>query len=226
MTPEFATALVRAQTAVSNVAKDAANPHFRSRYASLAVVRDAVYPAFNSVGIAIIQTPHTGENGAVSVETILVHESGEIIEFAGPAVIPSKPDAQGVGSCITYLRRYNLLAITGIAPADEDDDGNAASIVGTAAGKKVAVKRATPPKIEPSEPDEKEKDEDSSPRDPTEEWLRNSITIVQNANSLDKLTDWWKTNQQHMQVLSKKDLDALTYAKDDRKIYLENSNVG
>jgi hypothetical protein len=223
MTPEFATALVKAQTAVSNVAKDAANPHFKSRYASLAVVRDAVYPAFNSVGIAIIQTPHTGENGAVSVETILVHESGEIIEFAGPAVIPSKPDAQGVGSCITYLRRYNLLAITGIAPADEDDDGNAASIVGTAAGKKVMAKRATPPK---NGNGEKEKDDDSLSRDPTKEWLRNSITVVKNADSLDKLTDWWKANKQHMQALSKEDLDALIYAKDYRKIYLENPNVG
>jgi hypothetical protein len=223
MTPEFATALVKAQTTVSNVAKDAANPHFKSRYASLAVVRDAVYPAFNNVGIAIIQTPHTGENGAVSVETILMHESGEIIEFAGPAVIPSKPDAQGVGSCITYLRRYNLLAITGIAPADEDDDGNAASIVGTAAGKKVMAKRATPPKNENSE---QEKDESSSATGPTEEWLKNSITIVQNVDSLDKLTDWWKMNQQHMQALSKEDLDALIYAKDYRKIYLENPNVG
>jgi hypothetical protein len=223
MTPEFATALVRAQTAVSNVAKDAANPHFRSRYASLAVVRDAVYPAFNSVGIAIIQTPHTGENGAVSVETILVHESGEIIEFSGPAVIPSKPDAQGVGSTITYLRRYNLLAIAGIAPADEDDDGNAASIVGTAAGKKVMAKRATPPK---NGNGEKEKDDDSLSRDPTKEWLRNSITVVKNADSLYKLTDWWKANKQHMQALSKEDLDALIYAKDYRKIYLENPNVG
>jgi|2_EtaG_2_1085320.scaffolds.fasta_scaffold06660_5 hypothetical protein len=223
MTPEFATALVRAQTAVSNVAKDAANPHFRSRYASLAVVRDAVYPAFNSVGIAIIQTPHTGENGAVSVETILIHESGEIIDFTGPAVIPSKPDAQGVGSCITYLRRYNLLAITGIAPADEDDDGNAASIVGTAAGKKVVAKRATPPKIENGK---KEKDEDSELKNPAEEWLRNSVTIVQNADSLDKLTDWWsdKANQQYMQALSEEDLNALTFAKDNRKTYLENQN--
>lgn len=222
MTPEFATALVKAQTALSNVGKDATNPHFNSKYSTLGAVRDAVYPAFTGAGIAIVQTPHTSETGAVWVETILVHESGETVEYAGPAVVPGKPDAQGVGSCVTYLRRYNLLSICGIS-SSEDDDGNAASITGTAAGRKVSAKRATPAK---NENGKQEKDESPPATGPTEEWLKNSITIIQNVDSLDKLTDWWKMNQQHMQALSKEDLDALTYAKDYRKTYLENPNVG
>ena len=210
MNPEFAAALVKAQTAVTNVVKDAENPHFKSAYASLAAVRDSVFPAFNGAGIAIMQTPHTSDEGAVSVETILVHESGETIEYPGPAVAPGKPDAQGVGSCITYLRRYNLLAVAGIAP--EDDDGNAASVSGTAAGRKVSARRATPSSNGASD-------------SPSAEWLRNSITIVQGVESVDKLADWWRTNRAHIAALPKEDAASLTAAKDNRKTELESPNV-
>jgi len=150
MTPDVAKALIEAQKVLDNVAKDSDNPHFKSKYVSLAAVRDVVYPAFNEAGFSIMQYAVTLENGGLQVVTKLTHESGEEIVFEGPAVTLAKSDAQGVGSAITYLRRYNLLAIAGIAP--EDDDGNSASdtdkkgdIKGTAAGRNVSAKRAPEP---------------------------------------------------------------------------------
>jgi len=148
MKPDVAKALIEAQKVLDNVAKDSDNPHFKSKYVSLAAVRDVVYPAFNDAGFSIMQYAVTLENGGLQVVTKLTHESGEEIVFEGPAVTLAKSDAQGVGSAITYLRRYNLLAIAGIAP--EDDDGNSASdtdkkgdIKGTAAGRNVTAKRAS-----------------------------------------------------------------------------------
>jgi len=59
------------------------------------------------------------------VETVLIHESGEILECGTLHVPASKQDPQGYGSALTYARRYSLMAACGIAP--EDDDGNSAS---------------------------------------------------------------------------------------------------
>lgn len=119
----FAKAFVAAQKSTEAVKKAATNPHFRSKYADLAEVVEAVVPALNNNGIAVVQSP--GFDGKlVSVTTILIHESGATM--TGTLHLnPTKADPQGVGSAITYGRRYALLAMTGAAP--EDDDGNAAS---------------------------------------------------------------------------------------------------
>jgi hypothetical protein len=88
----------------------------------------------NKVGIAVIQSPRLvhagGEAWLVDLETLLTHSSGEFISDV-LSVPVTKVDAQGVGSAITYARRYALGAIAGIAP--EDDDGNAAVGSGKAA---------------------------------------------------------------------------------------------
>lgn len=115
-------ALAKAQNEVENAGKNASNPHFRSKYADLAEVLNTVRPIFSSNGLAISQFP-SFENGIASVETIITHESGEWMSGISSAPV-SKQDAQGVGSATTYLRRYSLAAIAGIA--QEDDDGNSA----------------------------------------------------------------------------------------------------
>jgi hypothetical protein len=120
---EIAAALPKAQSAIKAALKDATNPHFRSKYADLASVIDAVKDGLNKSGIAFIQPVTFNEHG-VCVETVLLHTSGEWISESLNIPV-SKQDAQGVGSAISYGRRYGLQSMCGV-PA-EDDDGNAAT---------------------------------------------------------------------------------------------------
>lgn len=116
-------AYVKAQADMGAVIKNSVNPAFRSKYADLSSVLDAVLPAFSKNGMAVIQSP-SFDGEVVTVETIVGHSSGGYIKSA-LSIRPSKPDGHGIGSAITYARRYALLALAGVAP--EDDDGNAAS---------------------------------------------------------------------------------------------------
>jgi hypothetical protein len=121
--PPLAKALVAAQKATESIKKAATNPAFKSKYADLAQVVEGVVPALNAAGVMVLQCP--GFDGEmVAVTTTFLHESGASVTST-LHVRPSKTDAQGVGSAITYARRYALLAMAGGAP--EDDDGNAAS---------------------------------------------------------------------------------------------------
>lgn len=120
---ELAAALAIAQGKIENASKNANNPHFKSKYADLAEVINTIRPVFAEHGLAVLQFP-SYEASTASVETIITHKSGEWISGKASAPV-SKLDAQGVGSAITYLRRYSLSAVAGIA--QEDDDGNAAS---------------------------------------------------------------------------------------------------
>jgi len=117
-------ALVAAQAAIgSRVAKDAKNPHFRSDYATLQQVLGQITPHLHEHGLWLTQDVR-GAQGGVEVITHIVHSSGEWAEFEPLYVPAGKNDAQGYGSAITYARRYALMPIFGLAPAD--DDGNAA----------------------------------------------------------------------------------------------------
>ena len=120
----IASALVRAQRGFAPALKTSTNPHFRSKYVDLAGCIEAVVDALNAAGIALIQRT-SEDNTGVTVETVFVHESGEMMECGKLHVPASKQDPQGYGSALTYARRYSLMAAAGIAP--EDDDGNAAS---------------------------------------------------------------------------------------------------
>jgi len=120
----IAPAFVKAKKAFSPALKDKTNPAFRSKYADLGACLEAVNDALLENGIALIQETHEDASG-VTVETVLLHESGECIKGGRLHVPASKQDPQGYGSALTYARRYSLMAICGIAP--EDDDGNAAS---------------------------------------------------------------------------------------------------
>ena len=121
---QIATALVKAQKAFGPALKSSTNPHFKSRYADLAACVEAVITGLNDNGIALIQKCYDCANG-VMVETMFMHESGEMLECGILHVPASKQDPQGYGSALTYARRYSLMAACGIAP--EDDDGNSAS---------------------------------------------------------------------------------------------------
>lgn len=120
---KLAPALVKAQAEVQHATKDSKNPHFRSDYASLQSVLDTIKPVFAAHGLCVVQIPGF-EAGHATLDTVIVHESGEWMAGLSGAPI-QKQDPQGVGSALTYLRRYSLTALAGIAQAD--DDGHAAS---------------------------------------------------------------------------------------------------
>jgi hypothetical protein len=142
MTANIAKALAAAQMEMGKALKQSQNPAFRSKYADLGNVMDACMPALNKNGIAVVQTMRDE-----TVVTMLIHESGETLECPVPLLV-GKRDMQGLGSAITYARRYGLMAMAGIAP--EDDDGNAAAAAGP---KAKAPKVELPADIEPDLPD-------------------------------------------------------------------------
>jgi hypothetical protein len=121
---ELAAALAKAQGEMRGAAKDSTNPHFHSQYADLASVWDACRGPLSRNGLSVVQCAGKIDGNNLLMTTILLHSSGQSItsELSLPV---SKLDAQGVGSAITYARRYSLAAMVGIAA--DDDDGNAAS---------------------------------------------------------------------------------------------------
>lgn len=120
---KLAPALIKAKKAFGPVLKGKTNPAFKSKYANLEACLDAVDDACLNAGIALYQETSEDSTG-VTVETVFLHESGQLLRCGKLHVPASKQDPQGYGSALTYARRYSLLAACGIAA--EDDDGNAA----------------------------------------------------------------------------------------------------
>lgn len=125
-TAKLFASLIKAQLEFPVISKDSTNPHFKNKYVSLDNAVDVLQPVLNKHGLAVIQTFEDLGNGKAGIRTILAHESGETIEGTQP-LSPVKDDPQGIASASTYARRYGLLGICGVAPSDEDDDGNLAS---------------------------------------------------------------------------------------------------
>jgi len=120
---QIATAFVKAKKAFGPALKCKTNPAFKSKYADLAACLEAVDEALLENGIALIQETFEDSTG-VTVETIFMHESGEVLRCGKLHVPASKQDPQGYGSALSYARRYSLMSACGIAA--EDDDGQAA----------------------------------------------------------------------------------------------------
>jgi hypothetical protein len=122
---EISTALAKAQGAIEGAVKGKDNPHFRSKYADLGAVWDACREHLSKNGIAVVQPVGHSADGTLCTITRLTHSSGQWMQDDGIPLLLSKQDMQGLGSALTYSRRYGLMSMVGIAP--EDDDGNAAS---------------------------------------------------------------------------------------------------
>lgn len=127
---QIAPALVAAQAAFPPIVKDGKNPAFRSKYATLDGIMAAVRPALAANGLAVVQGaihPETdgGKLVGLAVESVLVHTSGEWMATAVPVPV-TKSDAHGLGSALSYGRRYGISALLALT-TDEDDDGNAAA---------------------------------------------------------------------------------------------------
>ena len=116
----IATSLIEFQSKVQNVKKDGSNPYFKSKYATLENILDTIKPTLKECGLSFSQFPD-GDG----LTTILMDESGEYLK-ATVRMTPVDNKPQSQGSAITYMRRYSLSAVLGIA-VEDDDDGNAAS---------------------------------------------------------------------------------------------------
>lgn len=123
ISPEFAAALIKATGNIEGAVKDSVNPHFRSKYADLAAVIEAVKKPLNDEGITFVQ-PFTIWDGVTGVETILIYKTGETFSLGSICIKPEKPGPHAIVAAITYMRRVGLNSLG--VPAF-DDDGNEAS---------------------------------------------------------------------------------------------------
>lgn len=117
----LAAALAKAQKAFKPAIKDANNPFFKSKYVDLSGAIDAIRDALADNGLSVVQSVDSGDK--LTLQTTLMHSSGEWIASVYP-ITAAKQDPQGIGSAVTYARRYSLMALVGLAA--EDDDGEAA----------------------------------------------------------------------------------------------------
>lgn len=123
---ELAAALSEAQGVIEGAKKDSEatiSGSTKRKYADLASVWDACRKSLADNGLSVVQVTEGGPD-TVTVITRLMHKSGQWME-GSLTMKPQQMTPQGLGSCITYCRRYALMAMVGIAP--EDDDGQAAS---------------------------------------------------------------------------------------------------
>jgi hypothetical protein len=139
MSDDLISSLAKAQGEIENASLNQVNPHFKSRYADLAAIRDAVVPSLSKNGIAIVQVFQIMEFGPAVVTRLM--KGQDVIESVCPIAVGSTYKPQEFGSAVTYARRYSLAAICGIA-AEEDDDANAAQSAEPA--KKAQAKKPEP----------------------------------------------------------------------------------
>jgi hypothetical protein len=170
---DLAESLSKAQGEIKHAAKAVNNQFYKSKYADLPAVIDAAKEALAKCGLSVIQYTDIAENGDTVLITQLCHMSGQWVRGWYP-VKPIKNDPQGLGSAVTYARRYAFCAITGVAAAEDDDDGNAASDISSNAKKESAASKRR--KFEAF------KKALLEAKSPTQVWLANPDEVADFAN--------------------------------------------
>lgn len=219
---ELASALAKAQGAMKPAAKSATNPFFKSNYADLPAIVAACRDQLANNGLAVSQRTDFDE-AKTYIETILMHASGQWISARYP-VNPVKNDPQGMGSAVTYARRYSLAAIVGVV-SDDDDDGNAGSGK-TADGSSTK----TPPPIAPKKID--------PPHDPETgevgphaiaangspvEWGSKLIAALKAATSVEEVQAWMSKNAETLDELERTAPKA--FASIDKAAHAKNNEI-
>lgn len=176
---ELATALCKFQGEVETIKKGSENPFYHSRYADLTAILDTIRKPLSENGLSFVQFP-TGQSG---LETTLMHTSGEWMS-ATYEMKPVKNDPQGLGSAITYQRRYALGSILGLS-TDDDDDGNQASKPAPAQPTKKEVQQPLPADLDAK--------------------LVECITLIENAKTTAELVEIFNSNPllQPVEIFSK-----------------------
>lgn len=125
---DLSVALAKAQAECKRAVKSASNPHFRSTYAPLHEYMSVFGDTFCKYGLSVVHMPSIMD-GQLVLHSRLMHESGQWIGCTLPVSIDEKRSGpQAIGSALTYMKRYALGCLTGIADAAEDDDAEAATI--------------------------------------------------------------------------------------------------
>jgi hypothetical protein len=209
---ELAKALAAAQGEMGHATKDVSNTFFKSKYADLPAVIDAARPALAKNGLAVVQVTEFDEQGNVGLMTQLMHSSGQWVRGWYP-IRPVKNDPQGIGSALTYARRYSYQGMAGIASAADDDDGNAASGNAPGASNKPEVSDWTQKK--------------PSARARNAEWTRIRDELI-GCGSLDELKMIWSANYTKVEEFRRQDAqfaEELERVKDTRKAELSGQKV-
>jgi len=191
----LAKALVQFNAKVGKISKDAKNPFFKNNYATLDNIIDEVRPILAEFGLNIMQLP-SGDGQNVQISTLLMHESGEWLESDVLTMKPVKNDPQGMGSAITYARRYALQSFLSLNTG-EDDDGHNAS-------RPDKQSRQQQPKVQPITPEQLGKLkmkvlELAQLRNSTEETVYkhlkiNDLSQVTNVQGVNDALDIWIKN--------------------------------
>jgi hypothetical protein len=119
-------ALMHSQGQMGPVLKNATNPHLKSKYADLGAVIETITQPLHDAGLVFTQTIQWQPDGAELVTTIALAATGDKIESRAPIISKDPQNPQAFGAALTYMRRYSLLAMCGLAP--EDDDGQKATV--------------------------------------------------------------------------------------------------
>lgn len=115
-------ALLNAQKKMGDATKGSKNPFYKSSYADLNSIREAVTPALNEEGISVLQPTSISADGSAYVETTLLHSSGEYLTSVFPIVVSKANDAQAFGSAVSYARRYALQSFLSVGAVDDDGE--------------------------------------------------------------------------------------------------------
>lgn len=200
----LAEALVAVQKEIGTAVKSSQNPHFKSRYADLAEVWSTWQEVGPKHGLALTQTTRVLDSGMTVLVTTLLHKSGECMTGEYP-LIPTKNDPQGMGSAMTYARRYCLAAMVGIV--QDDDDGEAAS--------KPASNDAKPaPKAQPKTEQVKEQAKNG-----VDTWIANEKAKIEKFADRIQLNNWRKAPSTETALNSMKERYPDKYA--DFEAYLD-----
>lgn len=177
---ELYAALAKAQGEIGTAAKSSQNPHFKSNYADLSEVWAAWQQVGPKNGLALMQTIGFNEAGQQWLCTTIGHTSGEAME-SKMLLTPTKNDMQGIGSALTYARRYALAALVGIV--QDDDDGNAAS----------AAPKGKAPQPRPEPPQKPSVDN----------WVKIAKAVINTIASGAELSKWEKDNEKALDKLDR-----------------------
>jgi len=143
------TALAKAQGEMTGAAKDCANPFFKSRYADLSSIWTACREPLSKYGLTVLQGPYE-QDGRMYIETMLGHSSGQFVRSYLPINVKIEGkganELQALGAAITYLRRFCLSALVGVAP-DDDNDGNESNYKARPKQEPVSVPQVTPSQV-------------------------------------------------------------------------------
>lgn len=112
---------VKAQSEFLPVEFDETNPHFKSKFASLAAIRKATQPALNKYGFFVTQPWESKENGDIVLFTRVTHKSGQTIELASCVLAKAGKNDQQFGSSLTYFRRYQMASALSVVGEKDDD---------------------------------------------------------------------------------------------------------